>query len=81
MASRAVTYTSLFILGNGTSKTLDVSRKWSGAIFEELMNSAGGDRWQAFRAERKAAGKELVFPTMSEQQPQVKKEGVAAALP
>jgi small subunit ribosomal protein S25 len=77
---------------NGTSKTLDVSQKWSSAILEQVLDEAGGDRWLAFKAERRAAGKEPVFPVVTPKPKPVAvdpstltsnsgKEGVAAALP
>ena len=71
----------LCLAEDGTSRTLDLDKKWSSAIFEELMDAAGGERWQAFKTERKAAGKEPVFPIPTVRTPLVKKEGVAAALP
>ncbi|EJD04502.1 uncharacterized protein FOMMEDRAFT_83782 [Fomitiporia mediterranea MF3/22] len=73
---------------NGTKSTLNVSDKWSTAIFEDLMSRAGGERWQAFKAERRVAGKEPVIPTPKVRSAQVPppeeiagRKGVAAALP
>ncbi|KAH8111428.1 hypothetical protein DFH11DRAFT_1613050, partial [Phellopilus nigrolimitatus] len=73
---------------NGSKKTVDVSEKWSTAIFEELMDSAGGDRWRTFKAERRAAGNDPVIPDVKPRPaqptpppPTTPKEGIAAALP
>ncbi|KAL4069024.1 hypothetical protein V8B97DRAFT_1965126 [Scleroderma yunnanense] len=41
---------------NGTSKTIDMSKKWSTAIVKELMDLAGGDPWRAYKAAALAAG-------------------------
>ncbi|KAI5114692.1 hypothetical protein M0805_009650, partial [Coniferiporia weirii] len=49
---------------NGSTKSLNISSKWSTAIFEEVMDVAGGDRWRQFKAERRAAGKEPVIPEL-----------------
>ncbi|OCB89219.1 hypothetical protein A7U60_g3585 [Sanghuangporus baumii] len=64
---------------NGSRTTMDVSDKWSTSIFEELMARAGGDRWQAYVAERRVAGQEPDIP--STQPHSTPKEGIAAALP
>ncbi|KAL5534738.1 hypothetical protein ACEPAG_1202 [Sanghuangporus baumii] len=64
---------------DGSQTTTDISNKWSTSIFEELMARAGGDRWQAYVAERRAAGQEPDIP--STQLHSTPKEGIAAALP
>lgn len=58
---------------------MDISGKWSASIFEELMARAGGERWQAYVAERRASGQEPVVPSPQPRSPP--KEGIAAALP
>ena len=34
--------------------------KWSTAIVKEVMEAAGGDAWQLYKAEAEAAGREVV---------------------
>lgn len=43
------------------------------------MARAGGERWQAYVAERRASGQEPVVPSPRPRSPP--KEGIAAALP
>ncbi|THH30401.1 hypothetical protein EUX98_g3800 [Antrodiella citrinella] len=43
-------------LKDGTSRTLDLDKKWSSTIFEELMDLAGGHPWERWKRERIAAG-------------------------
>ncbi|TCD63096.1 hypothetical protein EIP91_006000 [Steccherinum ochraceum] len=47
-------------LQDGTSRTLDLDSKWSSTIFEELMDVAGGNPWERWKRERRAAGLPLV---------------------
>ena len=46
----------LCLAEDGTSRTLDLDKKWSSAIFEELMDIAGGNPWERWKRERTAAG-------------------------
>ncbi|KAH8101446.1 hypothetical protein BXZ70DRAFT_933111 [Cristinia sonorae] len=55
-------------LKDGTSKTLDLDNKWSSAIFEELMDLAGGNPWERWKRERIAAG----LPFVDEPEPKPK---------
>lgn len=41
---------------DGTSQTLDLDKKWSSTIFQELMDLAGGNPWERWKKERAAAG-------------------------
>lgn len=34
--------------------------KWSTAIVKEVMEAAGGDAWQRYKAEAEAAGREVI---------------------
>ena len=63
-----------------------MSQKWSTAIFEELMDNAGGDRWQRHKEERLAAGEAPVIPVWKTKEftpsaPAPGKTGAAAVLP
>jgi len=41
---------------DGKTQSVNMSAKWSTSIYEELMDSAGGDRWQRYKEEREVAG-------------------------
>ncbi|KDQ55009.1 hypothetical protein JAAARDRAFT_181844 [Jaapia argillacea MUCL 33604] len=41
---------------NGDTHKIDMGKKWSTSIFEELMNVAGGNAWERWKAEREAQG-------------------------
>ncbi|KLO17531.1 hypothetical protein SCHPADRAFT_846291 [Schizopora paradoxa] len=75
---------------DGKTQDIDMHLKWSTSIFEELMDSAGGDRWQRYKDERNAAGQTPTIPKVKLRNPRVRgvmtpsrsnKRGVAAALP
>lgn len=51
---------SLSLAEDGTSRTLDLDKKWSSTIFEELMDIAGGNPWERWKRERTAAGLSFV---------------------
>ena len=42
---------SLNVSEDGKTRTLDVSNKLSSAIFEELMEIGGGERWRRYKQE------------------------------
>ena len=64
-----------------------MTSKHSISILEELMDVAGGDRWQTYKKERAAAGEAPEIPTRvhishPRQAPGTNfKEGIASALP
>ncbi|KZT68837.1 hypothetical protein DAEQUDRAFT_691975 [Daedalea quercina L-15889] len=47
-------------LQNGTVRTVNMDKKWSSAIFQELMDIAGGAPWQRWKKQRTAAGLPIV---------------------
>lgn len=44
------------LVGDGTSKTIDMDNKWSSSIYEELMELGGGPAWEQWKEQRKADG-------------------------
>ncbi len=46
--------------GDGTTKTIDLQDKWSTTIFQDVMDLAGGNNWERWKRERKAAGLPIV---------------------
>jgi len=73
---------------DGKKQNIDMHLKWSTSIFEELMNCAGGDRWQRYKDERNAVGGTPVIPKVKPRtfgtqrtSDSNSKRGVAAALP
>ncbi|KAH9920338.1 uncharacterized protein B0H18DRAFT_957159 [Fomitopsis serialis] len=47
---------------NGTTQTINMDKKWSSSIFQELMDLAGGTPWQRWKKKRTAAGLPIVDP-------------------
>ncbi|EPQ61398.1 hypothetical protein GLOTRDRAFT_29854 [Gloeophyllum trabeum ATCC 11539] len=47
-------------LRGGQTKTLNLAGKWSTSIFEELMNTAGGESWEEWKKERQAKGLPII---------------------
>lgn len=77
---------------DGSKQTLNMNQKWSSAIFQELMDLAGGTPWQRWKKERLAAGLPVVDePLPKPRQPEPlqdmffspdrPKKGAAAVLP
>lgn len=48
------------VFDNGRRQTINMHEKWSTAIVKEVMEAAGGDAWQTYKAEAEAAGREVV---------------------
>ncbi|KAI9510689.1 hypothetical protein F5148DRAFT_1281640 [Russula earlei] len=46
---------------DGRKQSFDLHNKWSSAIFQELMDTAGGNSWTRWKSERAAAGLPVVF--------------------
>ena len=46
-----------FITENGEKKSIDMTKKWSTAILEELMDMAGRDSWRRHDEEKDIANK------------------------
>ncbi|KAH9949470.1 hypothetical protein B0H21DRAFT_728083 [Amylocystis lapponica] len=76
--------------GDGSTRTLNLDKKWSSTIFGELMDMAGGTPWQRWKKERLAAGLPIVdvpaprpseSPNTFSQLLNVGKTGAAAVLP
>jgi small subunit ribosomal protein S25 len=75
---------SNIFLGDGTTKTLDMHRKWSTSILQELMDTAGGTAWERWKAERSAAGLPILGEAPVETpvlEPIRSRTGAAAVLP
>jgi len=53
---------------DGSTQTLNLDKKWSSTIFEEVMDLAGGSPWERWKRERKAAG----LPVVDVPEPKVK---------
>ncbi|KAI0089903.1 hypothetical protein BDY19DRAFT_888569 [Irpex rosettiformis] len=47
-------------LRDGTKRTIDMDKKWSSTIYEELMEVGGGSAWAQWKEERIAAGLPIV---------------------
>ncbi|EMD41506.1 hypothetical protein CERSUDRAFT_101942, partial [Gelatoporia subvermispora B] len=55
---------------DGSTKIVDMDKKWSTSIFQELLEVAGGTPWQRWKRERKASG----LPLLDEPQPRPREE-------
>ena len=47
-------------IGDGTKQLIDMDKKWSSTIYEELMEIGGGSSWAKWKAERTEAGLPIV---------------------
>ena len=65
-------YPCSYVIGDGSTRTLDVDGKWSSAIFTELMDLGGGSNWEKWKQERIAAGLPVVDIPRPKPKPQPK---------
>jgi small subunit ribosomal protein S25 len=72
-----------FPLADGRKQRLYLHNKWSSTIFQELMDTAGGNSWTRWKAERSEAGLPVVdVPLQSPAPPPPRPAtGAAAVLP
>ncbi|GBE78617.1 hypothetical protein BKA93DRAFT_739476 [Sparassis latifolia] len=78
---------------DGRSQTLDLDKKWSSTILQELLDLAGGPIWSRWKKQRAAAGLPVLDPPVPKPQapkasaqdpfflPNRPKTGAAAVLP
>jgi small subunit ribosomal protein S25 len=72
-----------FHTADGRKQSIDIHNKWSSTIFQELMDTAGGNSWTRWKTERAEAGLPVVDgPTGNYTPPSPRpKTGAAAVLP
>ena len=66
-------------IDDGTTSTIDMSNKWSTTIAKELMDLAGGEPWQAYKAAALAAGHPILPGEENERLAQVARRHPASA--
>jgi len=68
---------------DGRKQSLNLSNKWSSTIFQEVMDTAGGNSWTRWKAERAEAGLPVVDtpPKNHTPPPPRPTTGAAAVLP
>jgi small subunit ribosomal protein S25 len=70
-------------LADGQKKSFNLSNKWSSTIFQELMDTAGGNSWTHWKTERAEAGLPIIDGPSEDHIsiPPRPKTGAAAVLP